>query len=520
MRAVRRSTLPVLVAEEIKRDILHENLKAGQRLPTENELTKQLGVGRFTVREALRILEGAGWIKFRFSAGAYIMDNAKILEKTSAYLQKEETLELLEEEISQLTQEGRNVTDEIKERLLRLKKEGTPAEIEEFYHTLEDLDQRSEYPYQEPSEIEEIRNKTPQVEITLPKILDKDALYERIYGAWLGRCIGCLLGKPVEGWPRKEIEDYLKATDSYPLQDYFLYPPDKINNNEYTFHSSTKEATRGNISYMARDDDIDYTILNLKLIEDNGLDFTTEDVAQEWLSNLPYQMVYVGARQAYSNLVRGLKSPATASYRNPYREFIGAQIRADLFGYIAPANPELAASLAYRDACLSHTKNGIYGEMFIAAAISAALVSNDLEKIIKVGLSQVPENSRLTEVVKNVLDWSKKANNWQQVWQKVMERYGQYHKVHTLPNLAFVLIGLIWGELDFKKSISIAVMCGHDTDCNGATAGSILGALKGSKVIPEEMSKPLNDRIKSAVFGYSDVKISDLARRTFELVID
>jgi len=268
---------------------------------------------------------------------------------------------------------------------------------------------------------------------------------------------------------------------------------------------------------MARDDDIDYTILNLKLVEENGLEFSTEDVAQEWLSNLPYQMVYVGARQAYSNLVRGLKSPATAIYRNPFREFIGPQIRADLFGYITPANPELAASLAYKDACLSHTKNGIYGEMFIAAVISAALVSNDLEKVIKAGLSQVPENSRLTEVVKNVTSWSKKANGWQEVWKRVMEQYGEYHVVHTLPNLAFVLLALIWGELDFRKTISIAVMCGHDTDCNGATAGSILGALKGTKGIPEEMSRPLNDRIKSAVLGYSDVKISDLARRTFEL---
>lgn len=519
MRAVRRSTLPVLVAEEIKRDILHEHLKAGERLPTENELTKRLGVGRPTVREALRILQGAGWIKFKFSGGAYIVDNAKISEKTSAYLQKEKTLELLEKEIIQLIQEGRDVTDEIKERLRKLKKEGTPAEIEEFYDTLGDLEQRINYPYEEPSEIEEIKKRIPQVQATFPKILDKDVLYDRIYGAWLGRCIGCLLGKPVEGWPRKEIEDYLRATDSYPLKDYFPYATDKITSDEYTFHSSTKEASRGNISYMARDDDLDYTILNLKLIEKNGFEFTTEDVGEEWLLNLPYQMVYVGARQAYSNLVRGFKSPATAIYRNPFREYIGPQIRADLFGYITPANPELAASLAYKDAALSHTKNGIYGEIFVAAAISAALACDDLETVIDAGLSQVPENSRLTEVVKNVISWSKKANSWQEVWQRVMERYGEYYKVHTLPNLAFVLIGLIWGKLDFKKTISIAVMCGHDTDCNGATAGSILGALKGTKGIPKAMSNPLNDRIKSAVFGYSDVKISDLARRTFELAI-
>jgi len=444
------------------------------------------------------------------------MNNTKTLK---------ETLKLLEEEIAQLTQEGRNVTEKIKRKFEQLRKEGSLDEMEAFYDSVENLDKRADYPYDEPSQIDEIKKKIPEVEITLPRILDKDALYERIYGSWLGRCIGCLLGKPVEGWPKEKIESYLKATDSYPLQDYFPYPPDDIDKKKFDLtediiNRKMAPCAKNNIEYMARDDDLDYTILNLKLIEDNGLEFTTEDVAKEWLSNLPYGMVATAEYRAYANLVRGLESPATARYRNPYREWIGAQIRADIFGYIAPANPELAASLAYKDACLSHIKNGIYGEMFIAAAISAALVSDDLEKVIDAGLSQVPEKSRLTEVVRNVVSWSKKANSWQEVWKRVMEQYGEYHRVHTLPNLAFVLIGLIWGKLDFKKTVSIAVMCGHDTDCNGATAGSILGALKGTKGIPEEMSRPLNDRIKSAVFGYSDVKISNLAKRTFRLALN
>jgi ADP-ribosylglycohydrolase len=140
-----------------------------------------------------------------------------------------------------------------------------------------------------------------------------------------------------------------------------------------------------------------------------------------------------------------------------------------------------------------------------------------LKKVIDAGLSQVPKNSRLAEVVKNVTSWSKELNNWQEVWEKTNKRYGKYYWVHTLPNLAFVLIGLIWGKLDFKKTVSIAVMCGYDTDCNGATAGSILGALQGIKGIPEEMSKLLNNRVKSIVPGYSDMRISDLAKRTFEL---
>jgi len=518
MRPVRRTTLPVLVAEEIRRDIIHGSLKPGDRLPTENELTKLLGVARPTVREALRILEGEGWIKFKFSGGAYVMDNNRISRKTLAYYQREEILELLEYEIIQLEQEGKDVSDEIKESFQRLKKEGTPQEIEEFYDSLESLGKRVDYPYDEPSELDEIKRKIPERKVIFPKEVEKDVLYERLYGAWLGRCIGCLLGKPVEGWPKREIENYLKATDSYPLQNYFPFVPDKVNNNEYPLHPSAKEATRGNIKYMARDDDIDYTILNLKLVEENGFEFTPEDVAQEWLSSLPYNMVYTAERQAYANLVRGLKPPATAIYRNPFREWIGAQIRADIFGYLTPGNPELAASLAYKDACLSHTKNGIYGEMFIAAVIAAALATDDLEKAIDAGLSQVPERSRLAEVVRDVRKWSEKDSSWEDVWERTYEKYGHYHSVHTLPNLAFVLIGLLWGELDFQKTVCIAVMCGYDTDCNGATAGSILGALRGIKGIPEEMSKPLNDRIKSVVFGCGDVRISDLASRTFRLI--
>ncbi len=436
-----------------------------------------------------------------------------------------ETLRLLEEEVSQLAQEGRNVTEKIKKKLEQLKREGSLNEIEMFYNSLENLDKRADYPYDEPSHIDGIKKKRPEGKIALPKVSDKNLLYERINGAWLGRCIGCLLGKPVEGWPKEKIESYLKATDSYPLQDYFPYPPDDIDKKKFDLtediiNRKMAPCAKNNIKYMARDDDLDYTILNLKLIEKKGFEFTSEDVGRFWLSNLPYGMVATAEHRAYTNLVNDLEPPATAIYRNPFREWIGAQIRADIFGYLAPGNPELAASLAYKDAFLSHTKNGIYGEMFIAAAISAALVSDDLDKVIKVGLSQVPRNSRLTEVIKSVVSWSKKANSWQEVWQRVMEQYGEYHKVHTLPNLAFVLLGLLWGELNFRKTISIAVMCGHDTDCNGATAGSILGALKGTKGMPREMSRPLNDRIKSAVFGYSDVKISNLAKRTFRLALN
>jgi ADP-ribosylglycohydrolase len=120
--------------------------------------------------------------------------------------------------------------------------------------------------------------------------------------------------------------------------------------------------------------------------------------------------------------------------------------------------------------------------------------------------------------VKEVMAWSESAQSWQEVWEKVEERYGKYHGVHTLPNLAYVLIALLWGEKDFRKTVSIAVMCGKDTDCNGATAGSILGAMCGKENIPRHMLLPLGGRVKSALSGCEEVEISALVETTLRVI--
>jgi len=518
MRPVRRETLAVLVAEEIRRDIIHGTFKRGEKLPPENELARILGVGRPTVREALRILEGEGWVQFRFGGGAYVARDGKSPEGNLTHFRKEEMLELLRYEILELEEEGKEISPGVREDLERLQETNALETIERFYTFLTNLKQRKDYPYHEPSDWEGIQRERPKEPAKASLRVDPRTLRDRLEGAWLGRCIGCTLGKPVEGWPREDIEAYLKATDAYPLSDYFVYAPEKIEEGRHPFHPSAVEATRGNISCVPRDDDIDYTILNLRVIEENGFDFTPEDVAEAWLSYLPFNMVYTAERQAYANLVRGMKPPFTATYWNPFREWIGAQIRADAFGYLAPGNPELAASLAYRDAVLSHTKNGIYGEIFVAAAISMALVSDDLEEVINAALSQVPQRSRLSELVKEVMAWSESAQSWQEVWEKVEERYGKYHEVHTLPNLAYVLVALLFGERDFKKTVAIAVMCGKDTDCNGATAGSILGAMVGKSGIPKELYLPFGNRVKSSLSGLCEVRIDDLVEATMRLV--
>ena len=275
------------------------------------------------------------------------------------------------------------------------------------------------------------------------------------------------------------------------------------------------------VRYMPEDDDTNYTIIGLKILEEYGWDFTPDNVAESWLANLPIQHVCTAEKVAYKNLVNDIYPPDSATYKNPYREWIGAQIRADFFGYITPGNPESGAEMAWRDASISHIKNGIYGEMFVAAMLSASAVEDDIYEIIRQGLNQIPEKSRLAEAIQTVISWKRQGVTWEQAIDKIHAMYDEtnkHHWCHTIPNAMLVCVGLLYGELDFEKSIGTAVLGAFDTDCNGATVGSIVGMILGAKRLPEKWIKPLNDLIKSGVDGFGLVKISDLAKRTLNVI--
>jgi len=337
-------------------------------------------------------------------------------------------------------------------------------------------------------------------------------LMDRIHGAWLGRAAGCALGKPVEGWPKGTIDSYLKAADALPLDDYIPHIEEQADG-----LILRKGSTRGNITYMERDDDMDYPVLGLLILESKGMDFTPRGMANNWLGRMPYHLLYTAESAAYRNFVYNLWPPDSATYRNPYREWIGAQIRADVFGYVTPGWPEKGAELAFRDASISHVKNGIYGEMFVAAMLSAALVTTEIDEIIEIGLSEIPENCRLAEAVRNTMTWCREDLDWERAWDRVSEKYGHYHGVHTINNAALVVMGLLYGASDYETGIVVAVRGGWDTDCNGATVGSILGAKFGAKALPEKWVGVLNDRLLSSVRDCNDNRISDLAARTLQV---
>ena len=275
-----------------------------------------------------------------------------------------------------------------------------------------------------------------------------------------------------------------------------------------------------NVECAPSDDDTNYTVLYLRILENEGRGFTSQKLAESWLSLMPMLITCTAERVAYKNIANLIMPPLSGSYYNAYREWIGAQIRADFFGYINPGDTEKAAEYAWRDARLSHVRNGIYGEMLIAAMIARAAVTDDMMDIITAGLAEIPEKSRLAEGIKKVLQWHDQKISWEEAVDRVHSEWNEkdsHHWCHVISNAQICVISLLWGENDFTKTLGISVCAGFDTDCNAATTGSILGMILGAGKIPEAWIKPLNNRLVSGVSGMTSSGISDLALRTFKL---
>lgn len=438
--------------------------------------------------------------------------------------------QILLKEIVQKKEEGCDFDSE--KFIEKIKKsKNNNKKLTKIYSDLNKIKVAKNFKYIEPNSLKNIKKESAKKRITINSKINYKEIYDKVYGAWLGRSIGCVLGKPLEtsdfmfGPNQKEnVKKYLKGANSYPL-NYYVPGESEVPNLNVQETKSTKEK----IEYVESDDDIRYTLLNFEVISNNGLDFKTSDVAKVWLNKLPFNQLYTAELQSFLNLINTKGTPRrgvfdkvdwdyNATYLNPYREWIGAQIRADLFGYIVPGNPGKASDLAWKDARMTHVKNGIYGEMFFAAIISASFAENNVRKLLEIGLNYIPQKSRLAEAIKYTLQISKKYDNWEECFENMIEKYGHYSPVHTINNALIVVIALLYGNGNFEKSITIAVMCGYDTDCNGATTGSIIGILNGEKMISEKWKSPINNLIKSEVIGFGDIKISDIAFKTTKLI--
>lgn len=288
--------------------------------------------------------------------------------------------------------------------------------------------------------------------VTYSELLDK------IHGCWYGKCLGGAAGAPVEG-----IKAVIKTDDFEEI-----FNPDLPN------------------------DDLDIQLLWLEVLEQKGINITSCDLADAWIEKCWYPFSEYG--YFMKNYERGVKPPYSGIVNNSFfKEGMGCPIRSEIWALITPGNPDLAVKYAYNDACLDHADNSVYAEQFLAAAQSIAFLESDIEKIIDMALEYVPSTSKLYKCIKYVIECYKKGMDYIDARRFVLAKYSHPDFTNVVQNLAFVVIGLLYGKGDMRDTINISLKCGYDTDCTCASAAAIVGIVKGYKGLGTEITELIKD---------------------------
>ncbi len=335
--------------------------------------------------------------------------------------------------------------------------------------------------------------------------------YDKVYGGWLGRVIGSQLGAPLE------------------LRPYFYIRHKYKNLNNYV------KEIRGN---EVNDDEM-YEIVALLTLEQHGPDFSTNQLAQKWMECL-YKMNFTAEKVALKNLRRGLCPPHTAILNNPYYDFIGAQMRGEIWGLICPGYPELAAKYAKMDASISHMGEGVLGEIFVACLVALSFFKQNPQELIQDVLERfIPQKSIYFTIVEKCLNWADHYSNWKiarkllmDTWRNIRKnlkkqargwkrriilQMPKLHEIHVIPNAGIITLGLLYGEGDFERSICTTALFGYDTDCNCGNVGTILGVQWGANQIPKKWKDPIRDTFKTFVYGFHEERISRIAERICQI---
>ena len=297
-----------------------------------------------------------------------------------------------------------------------------------------------------------------------------------VRGCWLGKNIGGTLGAPFEG--KEEMQD----VKFYVQKDLFGNPEPN--------------------------DDLDLQLLWLSIAEENGIfNITPRMMGEYWISHI------VGPWNEYAvcrwNSMNGFYPPLSGAVDNEaWCKSNGAWIRSEIWACLFPGNPDAALHFAWLDSCADHCDEGIYAEMFTVALESAAFVEKDLRKLVAIGLAKIPETSRLRESIELVCKCYDAGESYQNARAKVVELNKDLGFFQAPANVAFAMIGLLYGEGDFGRTICIATNCGDDTDCTAATAGAVMGIIYGAEAIPEKWVAPIGFNIITKALNPHGLKIA------------
>jgi len=334
---------------------------------------------------------------------------------------------------------------------------------------------------------------------------------ERVYAGILGKIIGVYLGRPFEGWDNAHIER--------DLGEVWHYVHEK----------------RG-VPLVVADDDISGTFAFLRALPDHGIshDLTAEQIGKTWLNYLieDRTVLWWGGmgmsteHTAYLRLKHGVAAPRSGSIAlngQVVAEQIGAQIFIDGWAMVCPGDPEKAVALARKAASVSHDGEAIYGAQVVAAMEALAFVERDLHALIAAAQTFIPPGSLIHRLIDDLRGWhAKEPRDWRATFRKVQKKWGYDTyggNCHMIPNHAVILLGLLYGDDDFQKSLMVTCTAGWDTDCNAANVGCLMGIKNGLAGIDRHVDfrGPVADRmyLPTADGGRC---ITDAARETYTVV--
>lgn len=285
--------------------------------------------------------------------------------------------------------------------------------------------------------------------------IDLVSYREKVTACWLGKAVGGTLGAPYEG-----------GDGPHALTFYDPVPKEMLPN-----------------------DDLDLQVLWACALDSMDTPVVDRHVLSSfWTRNVEFSMDEYGV--AIRNLQLGIPAPLSGAFDNWFSCGMGAAIRSEVWACLAPGDPALAAAYAYEDACVDHTGEGVWAEVFFATVESAAFLESSPDALIEIGLDRLPEDSLIKSAVADTRKWWSASQDWLTVREQILEHYGHENFTDVTMNVAFTVLALLAGGGDFGRTICIATNCGKDTDCTAATAGSILGIIDPASV-SEEWLRPI-----------------------------
>ena len=291
---------------------------------------------------------------------------------------------------------------------------------------------------------------------------NRETLKDKIYACWVGKNIGGTMGTPYEG--NRDVHD---------IQGFV-----------------TEEGK------VLPNDDLDLQLVWLRAMDEMGPESVNERVLGEyWMTHIGPMWNEYGVGK--SNMREGLLPPLAGEvYNDKWKHSNGAWIRTEIWACLFPGCPEKAIRYAFYDACVDHGYGeGTYAAIFVAAMESAAFVIKDVKTLLEIGLSKIPTDCRMAKAVRLVMEEYEKGTDWKTVRQMLVEQSADIGWFQAPANVGFVVLGLLYGEGDFKKSMILAINCGDDTDCTGATIGSLMGIMNGIAGLPSDWRSHIGDQI-------------------------